>query len=132
MPVRTKAFRLETQGHTDVIDITAQVAEAVEGDGVAVVFISGSTAGITTIEFEPGLVKDIREAFEKIAPEWKNYHHHEKWNDGNGSAHVRASILGPSLTVPVVGGKLKLGQWQQIVLVDFDTQPRTRDVTVQL
>src|SRR5439155_16606474 len=92
--IRTHTFRVETQGHTDLVDITAKVAEGVKGSGIAVVFISGSTAGVTTIEYEPGLVKDLREAYYKIAPEWKNYHHHERWGDDNGSAHVRAAMLG--------------------------------------
>jgi secondary thiamine-phosphate synthase enzyme len=99
---------------------------------VAVVFVPGSTAAVTTIEYEPGLVKDVKEAFEKIAPEGAAYHHHERWGDDNGSAHVRAAMLGPSLMVPFVKGKLLLGQWQQIVLVDFDTRARTRDVVVQV
>jgi secondary thiamine-phosphate synthase enzyme len=130
--IRTRTFRVETRGHTHVVDITRQVGEAVQGTGVATVFVSGSTAGLTTLEYEPGLVKDLQEAFEKIAPESAPYHHHDTWGDDNGSAHVRAALLGPSLAVPFVDGKLLLGTWQQIVLVDFDTRARTRDITVQV
>ncbi len=119
-----------------MVDITGQVAEAVResgiGEGVVVVFNVGSTAGVTTTEFEPGLVNyDIKAAFEKIAPENARYEHEETWHDDNGHSHVRASLLGPSLCVPVVGGRLTLGTWQQIILVDFDTRPRTRTVICQ-
>ena len=115
-----------------MIDITPEVARFAEGNGQATIFVPGSTAGVTTIEYEPGLVKDIREAWEKIAPEREDYHHHGTWGDDNGSSHVRAAMLGPSLTVPFVNGKLILGTWQQIVLIDFDTRARTRDITVQV
>ncbi len=91
----------------------------------------GSTAGITTIEYEPGLVKDIKIAYEKVAPEKGHYHHHDTWGDDNGNAHVRASMLGPSLVVPFVDGAFRLGTWQQVILVDFDTRPRNREVLVQ-
>jgi secondary thiamine-phosphate synthase enzyme len=94
--------------------------------------VSGSTAGLTTIEYEPGLVQDLPAAFERIAPRSARYRHHERWGDDNGHSHVRASLLGPSLVVPVEGGRLLLGTWQQIVLVDFDTRARRRDVVVQL
>ena len=123
---------MKTKGHNDVVDITPQVAEGVSGTGVATVFVSGSTAGITTIEFEPGLKKDIKEAYEKIAPENKDYHHHATWGDDNGSAHVRATMLGPSLSVPFIDGRMLLGTWQQIILIDFDTRGRSREITVQL
>jgi secondary thiamine-phosphate synthase enzyme len=93
--------------------------------------VVGSTAGITTIEYEPGLVEDLRKAFEKIAPAGVAYAHDTRWGDGNGHAHVRASMLGPSVTLPVVKGRVVLGAWQQVVLVDFDTRPRTRQVVVQ-
>ena len=129
--IRTQRFTVKTRGHNDVIDITGQVAEDLRGSGVATVFVSGSTAGITTIEFEPGLKKDIKEAYEKIAPENKDYHHHGTWGDDNGSSHVRAAMLGPSLSVPFVEGRLLLGTWQQIILIDFDTRARTREITVQ-
>ena len=96
------------------------------------VFIGGSTAGITTIEYEPGLLQDLPEAFEKIAPTNKTYHHDQAWGDGNGMAHVRAAILGSSETIPISKGRLMTGTWQQVVLIDFDNRPRTRDVVVQL
>lgn len=127
-------FTVRTKGHTDILDVTGQVAKIVagRGDGVAVVFVSGSTAGLTTVEFEPGLVRDLKEAWETIAPERAEYHHHATWGDDNGSAHVRAAMLGPSLTVPFERGLLLLGTWQQIVLIDFDTRPRTREISVQV
>jgi secondary thiamine-phosphate synthase enzyme len=96
------------------------------------VFVPGATAALTTVEFEPGLVRDLPELFERIAPRDRPYHHDETWHDGNGHSHVRASLLGPSLTVPVQGGKLLLGTWQQIVLVDFDNRPHRRELVVQL
>ncbi len=129
--IRTHTFRVRTRGYTDVIDLTPRVAETVRGRGVATVFVSGSTAGITTIEYEPGLLQDLKEAFEKIAPERDAYHHHATGDD-NGSAHVRAALLGPSVTIPFADGRLLLGTWQQIVLVDFDTRPREREITVQV
>ncbi len=131
--VRTHTFRVRTRGRTDILDITREVAAAVSGgNGLATVFVSGSTAGLTTIEHEPGLLEDLKEAFERAAPASKGYHHARTAGDDNGSAHVRAAMLGPSLTVPFADGRLLLGTWQQIVLVDFDTRPRTRDLTVQV
>ncbi len=119
-----------------MLDLTPQVAALVKEHGLmqgqVLVFVSGSTAGLTTIEFEPGLVQDFPAAFEKIAPRGIHYHHHDTWNDGNGHSHVRASLLGPSLTVPVDEGRLLLGTWQQITLVDFDNRPRDRRIVVQL
>jgi secondary thiamine-phosphate synthase enzyme len=135
--VKTQTIKVKTKGNCDVVDITNQVAEAVSDsdvkDGVVTLFNIGSTAGITTTEYEPGLVNyDIAAAFEKIAPENARYEHEETWHDDNGHAHVRASLLGPSLSVPIVEGRLTLGTWQQIILVDFDTRPRTRTVVVQI
>ncbi len=130
--IRTLTFRVRTRGHTDVVDITREVASAVRGSGVATVFVSGSTAGITTIENEPGLLDDLKEALERMAPSGRRYHHSETAGDDNGASHVRAALLGPSLSVPFADGRLLLGTWQQIVLVDFDTRPRTRDITVQV
>ena len=134
--VATHSFSVSTRGHTDIIDISDQVHKVVAKSGlksgIATVFVSGSTAGVTTIEYEPGLLKDLPEAFERIAPTGRMYHHDSKWGDGNGYAHVRASLLGASFTVPFQNGKLLLGTWQQIVLIDFDNRPRTRTVTVQL
>ena len=100
--------------------------------GTATVFVPGSTAGLTTVEIEPGLVKDLREAFEKIAPAGKDYHHHATWGDDNGNSHVRASLLGPGITIPFTEGRLILGTWQQVILIDFDTRSRKRDIVVQI
>ena len=130
-------IRVSTRGNTDVADITAEVARVVAGskvrNGVAVVFVVGSTAGITTTEAEPGLLThDLKAFFERIAPEGEYYKHEATWHDDNGHAHVRASALGPSITVPVVEGRLTLGTWQQIVLIDFDTRGRQREVVVQV
>ena len=135
--VKTQKITVKTKGNCDVIDITGKVSEAVSGsginDGIVTLFNIGSTAGITTTEYEPGLVNyDIAAAFEKIAPENARYEHEETWHDDNGHAHIRASLLGPSLSVPVVDGRLTLGTWQQIILVDFDTRPRTRTVIAQI
>lgn len=136
MRVAVSEERLETRGHTDILDITARVQAAVSQagivSGVAVVFVPGSTASITTIEDEPGLHADLRAALERLAPEGGVYQHDRRWGDGNGYAHVRAAILGPSVAVPVQGGRLVLGTWQQIVLVDFDNRPRTRRVVIQV
>ena len=109
----------------------AKLAESEIQNGQATFFVSGSTAGLTTVEYEPGLVKDLQELFERLAPQNKDYHHEEAWHDGNGFSHVRASLLKPSLTVPVVEGKLTLGTWQQVVLIDFDNRSRNREVVLQ-
>jgi secondary thiamine-phosphate synthase enzyme len=135
--VENHQFDLETKGSTQVLNLTDKVSSLVArgkiDSGIATVFVVGSTAGITTTEFEPGLVEhDLKKAFEDIAPEEGDYKHESTWNDDNGHAHVRASLLGPSLTVPFSAKKLKLGQWQQIVLIDFDTRPRTRQIIVQV
>ncbi len=134
--VTTTTHDIETAGQGDVKDITEIVAEDVLRsrtiDGTATVFVQGSTAGVTTIEFEPGAVADFGAALEAIAPRDARYRHHEKWGDDNGSSHVRAALLGPSLTVPFRDGTLLLGTWQQIVLVEFDTRPRTRRFVVQV
>lgn len=135
--IKTREISIKTKGNCDVINLTDQVIEAlaISGikDGLMTVFNVGSTAGITTTEYEPGLVNyDIAAAFERIAPENTRYEHEETWHDDNGHSHVRASLLGPSLSVPVVGGRLTLGTWQQIILVDFDTRPRTRTIICQI
>jgi secondary thiamine-phosphate synthase enzyme len=135
--VKTEKIEVKTKGNCDVVNITEQVSEAVAQSGMSnatvTVFNVGSTAGITTTEYEPGLVNyDILAAFEKIAPENGRYEHEETWHDDNGHAHVRATLLGPSLSVPVVDGRLTLGTWQQIILVDFDTRARTRTVICQI
>jgi len=135
--VKTEKIKVQTKGNCDVVDITAQVGEVVaQSDilfGTVTLFNVGSTAGITTTEHEPGLVNyDISAAFEKIAPRNGRYEHEKTWHDDNGHSHVRAALLGPSLSVPVVDGKPALGTWQQIVLVDFDTRPRARTVICQI
>jgi secondary thiamine-phosphate synthase enzyme len=135
--VKTEKIQIRTKGNCDVVNITEQVGEVVAGSGVregtVTVFNVGSTAGITTTEYEPGLVNyDLAAAFEKIAPANARYEHEETWHDDNGHSHVRASLLGPSLSVPVVEGRLTLGTWQQIILVDFDTRARTRTVICQI
>jgi secondary thiamine-phosphate synthase enzyme len=136
MKIVTDRFSINTVGHTDILDITSQVQEkvklsSVEGGSVTV-FVSGSTAGVTTVEYEQGLLQDLKRALEELAPESALYAHDAAWGDGNGYAHVRASLLGPSLSVPVVDGRLALGTWQQIVLVDFDNRSRRRQVLVQI
>ncbi|MDI9433913.1 MAG: secondary thiamine-phosphate synthase enzyme YjbQ [Planctomycetota bacterium] len=137
MAVRTEEIQVATRGNNHVIDITDEVARAVGRsgvrDGVATVFHVGSTGGLTTTEFEPGLAEhDIEAAFEKIAPADGRYVHEQTWHDDNGHSHVRASLLGPSLSVPFVAGRLTLGTWQQIILIDFDTRARTRTVICQV
>jgi secondary thiamine-phosphate synthase enzyme len=136
MAIATDRVHVETRGDAEVLDVTAQVQSVVERhgfrDGHALVFVPGSTAGVTTIEYEPGLLEDLPAAFERIAPRGLRYRHDETWHDGNGHAHVRASLLGPSLQVPFENGRLLLGTWQQIVLVDFDNRPRRREIVVQL
>ncbi|MDD5327997.1 MAG: secondary thiamine-phosphate synthase enzyme YjbQ [Phycisphaerae bacterium] len=135
--VKTKEIKVKTRGNCDIINITEEATAAVAQSGIlsgiVTLFNVGSTAGITTIEYEPGLVNcDIAAAFEKIAPQAGEYEHEETWHDDNGHSHVRAALLGPSLNVPVVDGRLTLGTWQQIVLIDFDTRPRTRTVVCQI
>jgi secondary thiamine-phosphate synthase enzyme len=135
--VKTEEISVRTKGNCHVVDITEQVSEAIARSGIvsgtATLFNIGSTAGITTTEYEPGLANyDIEAAFEKIAPQNARYEHEKTWHDDNGHAHVRASLLGPSLSVPVVDGRPTLGTWQQIILVDFDTRPRTRTVVCQI
>ena len=134
--VETHSFTLKTKGNTSLTDITDQVRDKLTSSGFvegnALVFVSGSTAGITTIEYEPGLLKDYPAFFEKIIPSNQRYSHDQTWHDGNGHSHVRASLQGASFTVPFVNKKLLLGTWQQIVLIDFDNHPRQREIIVQL
>jgi secondary thiamine-phosphate synthase enzyme len=134
--VTNVSTEVRTRGQGDTRDLTREVAQAVTRSGavagVATVFVVGSTAGVTTIEFEPGAVADLDRAFERIAPRDAEYAHHLRWGDDNGSSHVRAAMLGPSLTVPFADRRLLLGTWQQVVLVEFDTGPRTRQVVIQV
>jgi secondary thiamine-phosphate synthase enzyme len=134
--VISRRRQIPTAGQGDAHDITRLVADLVAEarlrSGLATVFVVGSTAAVTTIEFEPGAVSDFNHLFEALAPRRADYQHHLRWGDDNGSSHVRAALLGPSLTVPVVDGALTLGTWQQIMLIEFDTGPRRRDIVVQM
>jgi secondary thiamine-phosphate synthase enzyme len=136
MAVETYSFQKNTEGETDIIDITGEIEKIIAKSslhgGVATVFVSGSTAGITTVEYEPGLVKDLKQAYERIAPRNGDYSHNLRWGDGNGYAHVRASMTGQDMNIPFSHGKLMLGTWQQIILVDFDNRKRTREINIQL
>lgn len=136
MQVKTFSLRVQTKGFCDIQDVTAEAREKIRAseirDGQATFFVAGSTAGLTTVEYEPGLIRDLKEIFEKLVPQGRPYHHEEAWHDGNGFSHVRASLLKPSLTVPLVKGELTLGTWQQVVLIDFDNRPRDREVLLQV
>lgn len=135
MTVVNDTLSIDTRGDGDMIDLTDRLALLLQKHklktGSMLVFVPGSTAGLTTIEYEPGLKKDFSLLMEKIIPKNARYFHEETWNDGNGHSHIRASLLGPSLTIPFGEGKLMLGTWQQIVLVDFDNRPRARSLVVQ-
>ncbi|MBM3118535.1 MAG: YjbQ family protein [Chloroflexi bacterium] len=136
MTVTSKNIRLSTKGNCDMVDITAEIAKEISNStinsGIATIFIAGSTAGITTIEYENGLISDFKYMWERTAPLNIPYQHDLRWGDGNGHSHVRASLQGPSLVVPFVNKKMTLGTWQQIVVVDFDNRPRTREIVLQL
>jgi secondary thiamine-phosphate synthase enzyme len=136
MTVLTKEITLKSKGNCDMIDITSQVAKNVEesgvNSGIITLFIVGSTAGITTIEYEPNLLSDFKNMWDRVIPQNIPYEHNKTWGDGNGHSHVRASTLGASLTIPFVKKKLSLGTWQQIVVVDFDNRPRSRKITIQV
>jgi secondary thiamine-phosphate synthase enzyme len=136
MHTNSASIHLQTRGYCDTHDITDQAAEFVHSsgvkDGLFCAFIPGSTAGITTIEFEPGALNDLQNAIGRLAPEDMHYNHDARWGDGNGFSHVRAALIGPSLTVPVVRGELTLGTWQQIILIDFDNRGRRREVIFQI
>jgi len=136
MPVETKHIQINTEGNCDVIDITHHVIEAVADSGLSsgtvTVFVPGSTAGVTTIEFESGAVNDLKEVFSRLVPENDFYAHNARWGDGNGHSHIRASILGPSISIPFSSSRLILGTWQQIILVDFDNRPRDREIILQI
>jgi secondary thiamine-phosphate synthase enzyme len=134
--IHSGTISITTKGFGDTVDITAEVAGIAEAshvrNGMVTVFCQGSTATITTIEYEPGVVRDLQKALEKIAPSDVPYEHDEAWGDGNGFSHVRAALMKPSLTVPLIDGELTLGTWQQIVFVDFDNRPRKRKIVVQV
>jgi secondary thiamine-phosphate synthase enzyme len=134
--VVTRRNEVVTRGQGDAHDVTALVASAVVEStltaGIATVFVVGSTAAVTTIEFEPGAIADLNRLFEAVAPRAGEYRHHLRWGDDNGSSHVRAALLGPSLTVPFAERQLALGTWQQIMLLELDTRPRRREIVVQI
>jgi secondary thiamine-phosphate synthase enzyme len=136
MEIHSRTLVEKTEGFCDIIDLTAKVEEQLRKEkiqrGLVTLFVSGSTAALTTIENESGLVRDMKEFLEKLVPSDRRYHHDDRWGDDNGFSHLRAALLGPSLQVPVENGKLMLGTWQQIVLLDFDNRPRTREVVVQI
>jgi len=135
MKIISDSVTISAEGFNDMKDLTPMVSQKLAAsrlkDGLVNIFIPGSTAGLTTIEFEPGLVEDFSRLMEKIAPDNIPYNHDKRWGDGNGFSHVRASLIGPSLTVPFSGGRLNLGPWQQVVFVDFDNGPRTRTILFQ-
>jgi secondary thiamine-phosphate synthase enzyme len=134
--VISKRLTVNTNGNGDTLDITPGVERALKESkligGVVTLFVIGSTAALTTIEYEEGAVHDLGRVLENIAPRHAEYEHHLRWGDDNGHSHVRAALLGPSLSVPFVGGRLTIGTWQQIVLIDFDTRPRQREIVAQI
>ena len=134
--VITQEINLRTRGHCDIQDVTSQVAGAVRETGlqagIVTVFCPGSTGGLTTIEYESGALSDLQQVLDEIAPPDRDYRHHLRWGDDNGHSHVRSALIGPSLTVPFVEGRLTLGTWQQIVFLDFDTRSRSRRLVVQV
>jgi len=134
--VVTESIQLQSKGHNHFIDVTGQTADSVRKselrDGTVTLFVPGSTAGLTTIEYEDGVLRDLDELIEKLVPSDRSYHHDAAWGDGNGFSHVRAALVGPSLTIPFSEGKLRLGTWQQIVFLDFDNRPRRREIVCQI
>jgi secondary thiamine-phosphate synthase enzyme len=134
--VVTEMIQMDTRGNADMLDITRQVAEKVEGSGVnsgiVTIFCPSSTSGVTTIEYESGALADLERLFDEIISPDREYRHNLRWHDGNGHSHVRAALLGPSLTVPFVNGKLQLGTWQQLIYVDFDVRSRSRRIVLQI
>jgi secondary thiamine-phosphate synthase enzyme len=136
MKIFTSKLTQKTRGFCDIIDITSQVRDVIEKEkvqrGQLTLFVSGSTAALTTIENESGLVQDLKEFVEGLIPSDRRYHHDARWGDDNGFSHLRASLFGPSLAVPIENGRPLLGTWQQVVLLDFDNRPRTREIIVQL
>jgi len=136
MSIITKTLDFETRGNTDIINITDDVQKALDRtnlkEGIITVFVPGATGAVTTIEYESGLIEDLTHAIERIVPQGIEYKHNLKWGDGNGHSHVRASLIGPSVTIPFLNAKLMLGTWQQIVFIDFDVRPRTRKIILQI
>jgi secondary thiamine-phosphate synthase enzyme len=136
LTVVTSDIELQTEGEENILDITSKVSEIVRfsglQSGIVVVFTKGSTGALTTIEYEPGLLEDFPEMLDRVASKSFEYKHERMWHDGNGHSHIRAALIGPSITVPFVAGRLTLGTWQQIVFVELDTRPRTRRLIVQI
>ncbi|HEY6884312.1 MAG TPA: secondary thiamine-phosphate synthase enzyme YjbQ [Nitrososphaeraceae archaeon] len=136
MTIITKTIQVKSRGENDMIDMTKQTSrlltESKLDEGMVTVFVSGSTAAVSTIEYEPGLINDFPDMLSRVIPNDIAYKHDETWQDGNGHSHVRASLIGPSLTIPFKDGKLMLGMWQQIVLFEMDTRQRTREIIVQI
>ena len=136
MTVISKSISMNTKGNADIHDITDQITDAVSksglASGIATVFCPSSTSALTTIEYESGALNDLRRLLDEIIPVNREYAHNERWHDGNGHSHVRAALLGPSITIPFVDGHLTLGTWQQVIYVDFDNRPRQRQLIVQL
>ena len=136
MTVKTTSISLRTQGNADIHDITDQIANAISKSeltsGIVTIFCPSSTSALTTIEYESGALSDLRRLFNEIIPSDREYAHNERWHDGNGHSHVRAALLGPSLTIPFAAHQLTLGTWQQVIYVDFDVRPRQRELVVQL
>jgi secondary thiamine-phosphate synthase enzyme len=135
MKIINSRININTKGNGDFINISSQLSNMLSDsglqNGITTVFVSGSTAGITTFEYEPGLIRDLKEFYDKVAPSNLHYHHDETWGDANGFSHVRATLTGPSLVIPFEKGRLSLGTWQQVVLVEFDNRPRSRDIVAQ-
>ncbi|MGD0857638.1 MAG: secondary thiamine-phosphate synthase enzyme YjbQ [Dehalococcoidia bacterium] len=136
MTVTCKRIQISTHGQGEMINVTSEITREVGNSGVnsgtVTIFIPGSTAGVTTIEYEPGLLVDMKAMWERIIPANINYDHDKAWGDGNGHSHIRASLLGPSITVPFINKRLTLGTWQQIVIIDFDVRPRSREIILQI
>ena len=136
MTLASKSIRLNTKGNCDIVNITSEISSEVSNSGInsgtVTIFVAGSTAGVTTIEYEPGLLADFKDMWERTIPKNIPYQHDRAWGDGNGHSHVRASLLSASLTVPFVNKKMTLGTWQQIVFVDFDNRPRSREIVIQI
>lgn len=136
LTISTESIKIQSKGENDMIDLTEKISDVVTKSGIAngsiIIFVSGSTGSITTIEFEPGLIQDFPEMLKRVAPKNLDYGHERMWHDGNGHSHVKASLLGPSLTIPFIDGQLCLGTWQQIVFVELDTRERTRNLVLQI
>jgi secondary thiamine-phosphate synthase enzyme len=136
MTIKTGSLILNTQGNTDIFEISRDlerlISESGLSSGILTIFCPSSTSGVTTVEFEPGAVTDLKRLFEKLIPSKGDYAHNATWDDGNGHSHMRASLLGPSLTIPFVNKTMTLGTWQQVVYLDFDVRPRHRELVVQM